>query len=404
MSRSLSDVPGQAAQRVSVTEPRPGDPPFLAIAALAVASQLFTNVYPVSLGALEAGGRATPAQLGQLASVEYLFMAVTALFVARVFPLDRLRQVVIVVSVAQFTAILASTMLTGNLFLAVRAVFASACGVQIWLQYELIGRSAKPGRLVGACIVTVVVSALLMSSLAARFVLPGFGINGMILFFGLPSLVAVLAAWWLPRAIDAAASKAQSSAAHRTKLSSGSYWILLSGLAWSAWISILWVFSEPLSRSFGVSDSASHAFVYVSLISSLAGAALGALLSERISFNWALSLGLTTCLALVVSFLAGVNSVAYIIWSSVFGFLGYFLVPFFVKALVAADRSGHSVGLFPAMQYGGACLGPLAASFLVAPGQYRGGLFATLASILLAMGAYWIGFCGQRRRATSRSA
>jgi hypothetical protein len=110
------------------------------------------------------------------------------------------------------------------------------------------------------------------------------------------------------------------------------------------------------------------------------------------------------CLAQVISLLGGVGSTAYVIWFSVFGFLGYFLVPFFVKALVAANPDGKAVVFFPAAQYGGGGLGPFAASFVVSSGQYRGGLLIDLGCIAVAIGSLWIGLSYIRRssRGTAR--
>jgi hypothetical protein len=80
-----------------------------------------------------------------------------------------------------------------------------------------------------------------------------------------------------------------------------------------------------------------------------------------------------------------------------FGFLGYFIVPFFVKVLAAVDFSRSAVVFFPGAQYTGAALGPLLVSFVVASGQYRGGLLVDLTLTLGAIGSLWIGLLGKRR-------
>jgi hypothetical protein len=134
----------------------------------------------------------------------------------------------------------------------------------------------------------------------------------------------------------------------------------------------------------------------------LAGAALGAALSERLPFGRLLTVGLLVCLAQVLALLAGDGSIAYVMWFSAFGFLGYFLVPFFVKALAAADPDGRSVVLFPAAQYSGAGLGPLFASFVGAPGQYHGGLLVTLGFIAVSVACLWIGLINRQGRRAAR--
>jgi hypothetical protein len=138
-------------------------------------------------------------------------------------------------------------------------------------------------------------------------------------------------------------------------------------------------------------------FVVTALTSSLGGAAVGTVVAERLPFGRIMSGGLLICLTQVIAILSGVGSVGYVIWFSVFGFLGYFLVPFFVKALVAADANGQSVVFFPAAQYAGGSLGPLMASFVVSPGQYRGGVLVDLGCIAMAIGTFWIGLSYIRR-------
>jgi hypothetical protein len=365
---------------------------------MAVASQLFTNVYPVFIGALATSGRATPAQLGRLVAVEYFCMALTAWMAGKLIPLPRLRGLALIASWVQLAAVVATTYVSGDQLLPVRAIFASACGIQVCIQYEFIARSQKPGQLVGLCTTIVVITAVLMSWLGSSYVLPTFGITGLILFFGLPSLPAIPGALMLPRMVAGSATHAQTTVPSTATVSSGSLVLLASVFFWSAWISTLWVYSEPLAETIGISETASRVFVVTALISSLGGAALATVVAERLPFGRILSGGLLLCLTQVIAILAGVGSVGYVIWFSVFGFLGYFLIPFFVKALVAADVvERQSVVFFPAAQYAGAALGPLAASFAVSPGQFRGGVLVDLGCIAMAIGTLWIGLFHIRR-------
>jgi hypothetical protein len=330
-------------------------------------------------------------------AIEYFCMALTAWFAGKVIPLPRLRGLVFVATWIQIAAVVATTYVSGDQLLPVRAIFACACGIQVCIQFEFIARSQKPGQLVGLCTTIVVIAAVLMSWLGSSYVLPTFGINGLILFFGLPSLPAILGAFLLPRTVIGSVTHEQTTAQSTVPVSAGSLALLASVFFWSAWISTLWVYSEPLAKSIGISETASRVFVVTALTSSLGGAAVGTVVAERLSFGRIMSGGLLICLTQVIAILAGVGSVGYVIWFSVFGFLGYFLVPFFVKALVAADANGQSVVFFPAAQYAGGSLGPLMASFVVSPGQYRGGVLVDLGCIAMAIGTFWIGLSYIRR-------
>jgi hypothetical protein len=372
-----------------------------AVATLAISSQAFTNVYPDFIGALASAGRATPTQLGWLVTDEYTFLALAAMLAGRVLKLRHLRRLAVFAALLEIAAVVGTTQVSGVHLLPVRAVFATACGVHMWLLYEYVARAANPGRLVGICTTVVVTVSMAFSWIASNQVAPRFGANGVILFFGLPSVAAILGASLLPRGIadpvSTTAKQAVSSTSWSDKISPSAFWILLSATCWSAWISVLWVFSEAFSKTIGISETASRVFVLTSLAGSLAGAGLGATVVDKLPAARVLSIGLLLGMAQVVAFLTGVGSVAFVAWFSLFGFLGYFLVPFFVKELAAAGR--HSVIYFPAAQYGGAALGPLIASFVVAPGQYRAGILVDLGAIVFAIATFWIGLFLQRSRA-----
>jgi hypothetical protein len=372
----------------------------LAVATLAVASQSFTNVYPDFIGALAGADRATPTQLGWLVTEEYTFLALAAMLAGRLLKLTHLRRLAVIAALLEIIAVVGTTQVSGVQLLPVRAMFATACGVHMWLLYEYVARAANPGRLVGICTIVVVTVSMVLSWIVSNEIAPRFGANGVILFFGLPSVAAILGASMLPRGmadpVSATGKPIAPSTSWSDKISPSAFWILLSATCWSAWISVLWVFSEAFSRTIGISETASRVFVLTSLAGSLAGAGLGAVVVDKLPAASVLSIGLLLCMAQVVAFLTGVGSVAFIAWFSLFGFLGYFLVPFFVKELAAAGR--HSVIYFPAAQYGGGALGPLIASFVVAPGQYRAGILVDLGAIVLAIATFWFGLFLQRSR------
>jgi len=365
----------------------------LAMGTLAVASQLFTNVYPVFMGAIATAGRASPAQLGRLATVEYLALALGAMFSGKLLAASRLRTVAIVAGLIQLAAVVATTFASSDWLLPVRAFYAYACGIHLWIMYEFVARSRNPGRFVGICTAVVVIVAVMASWLASNYIAPAFGVNGVILFFGLPGLIAILGSFWLPSTFSEAPSASSTAAAVQSnyKVSSASLWLLLSVFAWSGWISILWVYVEPVARALGISTTVSQASVLTSLTCSLVGAAAGAALAARLSAGGMLTIGLGAGIAQGVSLLSGIGASGYLVGFGTFGFFGYFLVPFYVKALAAADVKQHSVVFFPGAQYAGASIAPLVVSFVVAPEKYRGGIIIALASIAIAIACAWIG-------------
>jgi hypothetical protein len=401
VSDSLSPVTQQTA--ADVPSAHSGYLTALAVGTLAVASQLFTNVYPVFMGAIAAAGRASPAQLGRLATVEYLALTLGAMFSGKLLAGARLRTVAIVAGVVQLAAVGASTLAAGDWLLPVRAFYAYACGIHLWIMYEFVARSRNPGRLVGVCTAVVVSVAVVASWLASNFVAPAWGVNGVILFFGLPGVIAILGSFSLPNTLSEApnASEAAAPAQASFKIPLASVWLLLSVFAWSGWISILWVYVEPVARALEIPPGVSQASVLTALSCSLIGAVAGAATAARLSAGGMLTIGLGVGIVQGVSLLSGIGPSAYLIGFGTFGFFGYFLVPFFVKALAAADVKKQAVVFFPGAQYAGGSIAPLIVSFVVSPEKYRGGIFVALASIVIAILCAWIGLLNSRTVAGS---
>jgi hypothetical protein len=400
-ANAVSDSLSPVTQRTSADVPSAytGYLTALAVGTLAVASQLFTNVYPVFMGAIATAGRASPAQLGRLATVEYLALALGAMFSGRLLAGARLRTVAIVAGLIQFAAVIATTLASGDWLLPVRAFYAYACGIHLWIMYEFVARSRNPGRLVGSCTAAVVMVAVIASWLASSYIAPAFGVNGVILFFGLPGLMAIVGSFLLPSTLNEAPGVSSTAAPTESnfKVPAASLWLLLSVFAWSGWISILWVYVEPVARALGISPSVSQASVLMSLTCSLVGAAAGAATAARLSAGGMLTIGLGVGIAQGVSLLSGIGANGYLFGFGTFGFFGYFLVPFYVKALAAADVKKHSVVFFPGAQYAGGSIAPLVVSFVVAPEKYRGGIIIALASIAIAILCAWIGLFSSRR-------
>jgi hypothetical protein len=319
----------------------------LGVSIVAVAGQIITNVYPVLIGALSSSGRATPAQLGRLAMVEYLSMALTSLFAEKVLRRIRPRVLVISAGVVQVLAAIATMYCSGDMLLPARAVFAGACGVYLWVQYQFVALSPKPGRLVGICTSVVSGVAILMSWIGSVYVGPKYGVSGLLLFFAIPSVLAILLALNMPNEYIAAAAPQAHRNTGSGPISWGSRRVLASGLIFSAWISILWVYSEPMSKTIGISEAASQAFIVATLAGGLIGAGLGAIFSEKVPFGRTLTFALLVCVAHVVALLSGVGSTAFVIWFGIFGIANYLPIPFYVKAMISTDgaRAVHGIVL-----------------------------------------------------------
>jgi hypothetical protein len=364
---------------------------------LGIAGLVGGSLYPVMTDALTSAGRASPDQIGRMATAEFLAFALTALFAKRVLSLSNLRGIATIAAIVQIVAVLATTRLSGELLSPVRAVFGGAAGVLVWIQYEFIARAHRPARLTGIYTAAAVVTAIALSWIGPGFVSAWFGVDGLIMAIGSASVIALLAAPFGPRQLRPWSSVEGDVASD--KPTAESVLLLVSIVAWSCWMTLLWVYAGPLSQSLAVSELASRAFVGTSLVLQILGAAAGAAWADRMRFRRVLGGGLTISVIVSVLLWAGVGSYAFIACFGVYGFLSYFLVPFYVQGLAALDVSRRSVVLFPGAQYLGAGVGPLAASFVVSEGDYEAGMLVGSGFVMAALLSLWGGLWLARRRA-----
>jgi hypothetical protein len=126
--------------------------------------------------------------------------------------------------------------------------------------------------------------------------------------------------------------------------------------------------------------------------------AVAAILVERTGYRVTISAGLVLSFVQVAAILRGVGSVGFMAWTAVFGFLGWFLWPFFVAALGEMDPTRRSIVYLPAAQNLAGSLGPLLVSQLISDTDLSAGLKIDLAAIGIAPLLFWAAIATQRRR------
>jgi MFS family permease len=163
--------------------------------------------------------------------------------------------------------------------------------------------------------------------------------------------------------------------------------ILLSVGMWSVFMTIFWVYSEPLAAQHP--GNAIQHWLTVSLTCQILGSAMAAPLAERLSYRLVLTLGLLVSIVQVLSIMSGVSGGGFLGWTAVFGFLGWFLWPFFVAALADLDESRRSIVYLPAAQNLAGSLGPLIVSQVVSETDLSAGLLVDLIAIGIAPCILW---------------
>jgi hypothetical protein len=235
-------------------------------------------------------------------------------------------------------------------------------------------------------------------SVVARAVLiPHFGHSAVIVFMACPSLLALLLLTAAPEDFAPLPTATAAGSGHRSaKRPIPSLLVLSSVGFWAAFMTVIWVFSEPLATHY--TGYVLTWWLTVSLICQVLGAALSAIVAERFPYRTVVSLGLIVSVVQVVAYSLGVSGAAFVLWNAVSGFIGYFLYPFFIRALIETDPTRRSVVLFPAAFNLAGSLGPMVVSGFVSDSDLRRGLLIDLGFVAVALLLFWCALWVFRRQ------
>jgi len=365
---------------------------------LFVSGNLTFGIYPVFVTSMVAAGRASAGDIGGLASAEFLPFGLAILFAGRFLPVRQVRSTTAICLLVQLAGCYLTTILTGHLLLAVRCGVGLASGVLVWLCYAYVAQVRHVGRLVAIYTTIQMSYGVVFSWFAPAVIVPRLGHSAVLMLLAGSSLLALML---LPIAPGAFAAPESHSAdtLPAGPMSPAAMFLLVSVVTWSGFGAIFWVYAEPLAASYTDQSRVGH-WLTVSLIFQIAGAALSSVLAERLPYKVVIAVGLLVLNALVVMLLIGASATAFVIWTAIYGFLGYFLVPYYIGALVDLDPSRRSVIYFPAAQMLASSLGPLAASLVIGDGSFRLSLATELVAILVASSTFALGLALKRRETT----
>ena len=360
---------------------------------LFIAGNISNAIYPVFVTAMLSSHRSSTENIGVLATAEFLVLGAAILFAGRFLPERRLRLTIGLCLLANLILAYASTKLPIGPLIVCRSLYGLSSGVLLWIAYSYISRTAHPSRLVGIFITVLMTFGVITSWIALMAVEPAFGPSGVIIFLSGASLVALVLLPFGPDALPVAIETETASGGRGLPVAS--MLVLLSIAFWAAFMSIFWVYAEPLAGQF--SNPIVQYWLTGSLISQILGAGLAAVFAERLSYRVALTIGLVLSAVQVTSILIGTTAVGFLGWTALYGLLGYFLVPFFIAALIATDPSRRSVVYFPVAQCLAGSLGPLVVSQFVSEHDLGSGLVIDLIAVAAAPILLWAGVLVARR-------
>jgi MFS family permease len=363
---------------------------------LYIAGNLSNAIYPVFVSGALASGKVTASNVGVLATAEFLPFGLAIMFAGAFLRERRLRLIAGTCLLTQVLLGYLSSHLPFAALIPCRAAFGVASGVLLWIAYAYIARSLHAGRLVAIYTTILMSLGIALSWLEPNFVMPQFGYTGVLLMLIVPSVLAILL---LPCGPDSLAplpkDPMEEEGTVRPRIPPAALMLLASTGFWSAYMYIYWVYADPISMRFG--EGIAQYWLTVSLACQVIGAGSASLLAERIPNRSTITLGLIAQIGLVAAILLGVGQVSFVIWNGIAGFFGYFLVSFFINALIQTDPTRRSIVYFPAAQNLAGSMGPIVVAQVVSETDLTMGLIIDLCAILMALAMFWLAMTAQSR-------
>lgn len=363
-----------------------------AVLAVGVVGVLIAGLQPQLLGALAVEGTVDERLLGHVATAELLAMGVAAGAAGFVLPLSQLRLTAGLAILAVAVLDLLTPGTVGAALVAIRAATGVAEGVLIWLAIGLVIRSSEPARMSGAYLAIQTLAQFAIATLLGLYVVPLAGARGGFTALAVASLIGLVALPWMPRGYAPLEREAGDVSA---RLPARGMIALAGVLLYLAFVVAVWVYVEPLARERGIDAGAVAAIAPLSLALQVVGAGVAMLLAGRLpALPTLLAVGVANLVLLAIMATA-TSAPAFLIATSVFGFLWLFALPFQVPVVITADPSRNAAALIGGAQLVGAAAGPFTAALLLGPASVRPVLWLGAACIVAASAAMLLAAAGR---------
>ena len=348
---------------------------FVGIVAIMIA-----GLQPQLLGALEAEGRVSAAQLGHAATAELLTMGITAALAGAWLKPTGLRWIGLGAGLALAAIDVATVRLAGEAVIAARGAAGVVSGLMMWIIIGMITRAPRPERWSGVYLTLQTLAQFALATFLTAFVMGRYGANGgWVALAGLSALAAVASLAMPSNYAALAHSDAPAGLPPPRGLAA-----LAACFLFLALIIGVWVYAEPLSRQAGHPPSTVGAAVSLSLAFQVLGGGTATVLAGRVRWFWTLVACAIALAALLALFASLPSAPVFLATSAAFGFVWLFLMPFLVPMTIEADPTRRTAVLLGGAQLLGGSLGPLMASLLVTDTDARGAIWFGAACLVLA--------------------
>lgn len=362
---------------------------------LFIAGYINNAIYPSFVNAVVNIPRIANASIGELATAEFLAFGIAIIVAGKFLPARRLRLTVFVSVVVHIVTSYAMTVVPPDQLLPIRALYGAASGVFVAISYLYLARSATPGKLVAIYTTGLMVTSVVWSIIAPNVIVPLLGYPSIFLFLTFFSILALFLLRFCPDQWAPLSDSKAEKVEVKLKLSLAPTLILISVGMWAIYMTVFWVYADPIVQK--IPGSLVKSWLTISLICQIAGAASSAYFVQRLPIFPVLTFGLILSALQVIIIMWGVSGVGFVVWTGISTFLGYFMVPFFIRLLSDIDVTKKSVLLFPGVQMLASSIGPMMVSQMVSETDLKAVLAIDAWAVVIALLTYWCGVAVYRR-------
>jgi MFS transporter, DHA1 family, inner membrane transport protein len=335
------------------------------ITALAVGcvALMMLGLQPALLGDLIEQKRISLEGVGIVAMGEIFSLGIGVVLAEKFLPLNHLRPVAILGSVALVVINLLTLRAHGDLQCIVLRVAAGLGEASLfWITTMVIVRSPKPDRLAGIFLTAQTLAQALVALALARISIQFLGWAEGFVALAVVCALPLLMVGRLPRQVGT-----HSDAVMPSVVSVRGFFALLVPFVHMSAVGTLWAYLEPLGKVAGITGNNADALVALVLFMQIVGGSVAAVAVRRwrMSLTLVLSALVFTAIGLGIHRLPVPSAFDFTLLCGVFGFVWLFQMPFHVRLAFDIDPRGRIAMLVPPAQLLGSGFGPLMASFSV---------------------------------------
>lgn len=362
---------------------------FVAIIATGACAAMIFNTLPLFLGAAADAHQLGHAATGWLGSLYLGAFGISS--VAAAFWMGRTdRRVLALWLFVGAAAFLALAGMSDGWVLFVAMVFGAGLllGALYSLSFVIAGERPNPTRAFGIKLLSEVLLGAALLAFIPLFILPGFGMGGILMTFAAVALASALCVPWIARRASPSAGPPLSEPAMPPGLTKAAVAGLAALFVFTIGQSALWSFTERRAAAAGFDASAIGAALSAAAFTGGLGSLAAAWVAERLGRIKPLLMAALLQASAIALFAAGDALRTFVVAINLFMFAWLFALPYMTSAVSALDPSGRATSLVAACLAFGSMAGPGLAGQLVAGGGF-GWLYAGAA---MAAFAAYVGF------------